>query len=224
MAAVPRTVPQRIGALLSFPSTRRRALLPAGVALLALTAPAGALGASCPELPTTKAFQKYGDDADYALLTRGDFETGTSGWNLFNAKTVAGNETGGVVVGKRSLALGGGWVSGPTVVSTPEFCVSSDHPYFRYMLKANGTVGLLATFISYKDSSGSLVQQQVTSNVATNLFPGKWKPSELNPLSIKLPIAPGQTKKVRLLFVSPLSVGAASYNIDNVLIDPYRRG
>lgn len=208
----------------SISNSRCRALLPASIALFALTAPAGALAASCPELPTTKAFQKYGDNADYALLTRGDFETGTSGWNLFNARTVAGNETAGVLAGKRSLALGGGWVSGPTVVATPEFCVSSDHPYFRYLLKANGAVGLLATFISYRDSNGSLVQQQVTSNVATNLFPGKWKPSELNPLSIKLPIAPGETKKVRLLFVSPMSIGAASYNIDNVLIDPYRRG
>lgn len=210
--------------MLSISNSRCRALLPAGVALLTLSVPAAALGESCPALPTTQAFKKYGDEAEYALLTRGDFESGTSGWSLFNAKTVSGNETGGVLAGARSLAFGGGWVSGPTIVSTPEFCVSTDHPYFRYMLKANGAVGLLATFISYKDSNGSLVRQQVTSNVATNLFPGKWKPSELNPLSIKLPIAPGQTKKVRLLFVSPLSIGAASYNIDNVLIDPYRRG
>lgn len=209
----------------STPITRRRATLPAVIATLALAAPATAFGAECPKLPTSQAFLKYGDTAEYALLTRGDFESGTAGWSLFNARTVTGNETGGVLAGKRSLALGvNWWVSGPTVVSTPEFCVSSEHPYFRYMLKANGAVGLLATFISYKDSNGSLIQQQVTSNVATNLLPGKWKPSDLNPLSIKLPIAPGQTKKVRLLFVSPLSVGAASYNIDNILIDPYRRG
>lgn len=207
----------------SIPTSLRHASC-AGVAAFALALPAGALGASCPELPTTQAFLKYGDTAEYALLTRGDFETGTSGWSLFNAKTVTGNETGGVRSGKRSLALGGGWISGPTVVSTPEFCVSSDHPYFRYMLKPNGAVGLLATFISYRDSNGSLVQQQVTSNVATNLFPGKWKPSDLNPLSVNLPIAPGQTKRVRLLFVSPISIGAAAYQIDNILIDPYRRG
>lgn len=210
--------------MFSISTPSRRALVPLGIAMLALAVPSVASAATCPELPTTQAFLKYGDTAEYALLTRGDFETTTSGWNLFNAKTVSGNETGGVLSGKRSLALGGGWVSGPTVVSTPEFCVSSDHPYFRYMLKANGAVGLLATFISYRDSNGSLVQQQVTSNVATNILPGKWKPSDLNPLSIKLPIAPGQTKKVRLLFVSPLSVGAAAYNIDNILIDPYRRG
>ena len=210
--------------MLSTQITSRRALLPVGIAMLALAAPAGALADSCPELPTTQAFLKYGDTAEYALLTRGDFETTTSGWKLFNARTVAGNETGGVLSGTRSLAFGGGWISGPSIVATPEFCVSTDHPYFRYMLKANGAVGLLATFISYRDSNGSLVQEQVRSNVATNLFPGKWKPSELNPLSIKIPLADGETKKVRLLFVSPLSVGAASYNIDNILIDPYRRG
>ncbi len=210
--------------LLSTPITIRRALAPLALAAACLVAPAGALAASCPTQPTTKAFAKYGDNADYALAPRGNFESGTSGWSLLNARTVAGNETVGILPGVRSLALGTGFISGPSVVTTPEFCVSTEHPYFRYLLKANGAVGLMATFVSYRDSSGSLVQQQVKSTVNTNLMPGKWKPSELNPLSVNLPITDGQIVKVRLVFVTPASVNGAGYQIDNVLIDPYRRG
>ncbi|MBJ7470617.1 MAG: hypothetical protein JHD16_04920 [Solirubrobacteraceae bacterium] len=210
--------------LLSTPITIRRALLPVGLAVAALVAPAGAFGAACPKLPTSQAFLKFGDTADYTLLPKANFESGTTGWSLFNARTVAGNETGGVLPGSRSLALGTGWVSGPTIVSTPEFCVGTEHPHFRYMLKANGAVGLLATLISYRTSNGATVQKQVASNVSTNLFPGKWKPSELNPLSVRLPISDGQTLRVRILFVTPASMNGAGYQIDNVMIDPYRRG
>ncbi len=210
--------------LLSTPLSARRALVPLAAAALAFVAPTTAFGASCPPQPTTKAFAKFGDNADYALAPRGNFEVGTSGWSLFNARTIAGNETAGILPGVRSLALGTGWFSGPTLVTSPEFCVSDEHPYFRYMLKANGAVGLLATFISYRDSNGSLVQQQVKSNVSTNLLPGKWKPSQLNPLSVNLPIGPGQIKYVRLVFVTPASMNGAGYQIDNVMIDPYRRG
>ncbi len=210
--------------LLSTPISVRRALVPFAAAALTLALPAVAQAASCPKQATTKAFAKFGDDADYALAPRGDFETGTAGWSLFNARTVAGNETAGVLPGVRSLGLGTGWISGPTLVTSPEFCVSDEHPYFRYLLKANGAVGLLATFISYRDSNGSLVQQQVKSNVSTNLFPGKWKPSDLNPLSVNLAIGPGQIKYVRLVFVTPASMNGAGYQIDNVMIDPYRRG
>lgn len=210
--------------LLSIPITIRRTL--AALALIAggLCVPAGALGATCPTQPTTQAFKKYGDTAEYALAPRGNFESGTAGWSLLNARTVAGNESLGILPGTRSLALGTGLISGPTIVTTPEFCVSTEHPYFRYLLKANGAVGLMATFISYRDSSGSLVQQQVKSTISTNLFPGKWKLSELNPLSVNLPISDGEIAKVRLVFVTPASINGAGYQIDNVLIDPYRRG
>lgn len=210
--------------LLSTPITIKRVLVPLTLAALALVAPAGAFGASCTKQATTKAFKAFGDDADYALAPRGNFESGTSGWTLFNARTVAGNETAGVLPGSRSLALGTGFASGPAIATSAEFCVSSEHPYFRYMLKANGAVGLLATFISYRDSSGFLVQQQVKSMVSTNLFPGNWKPSELNPLSVNLQLAPGEIKQVRLVFVTPASVNGAGYQIDNLMIDPYRRG
>lgn len=193
------------------------------VVLGGLAVPAVASAASCPQLPTTQAFAKYGDAAQYSLAPGGDFEAGGPAWQLTNAKLVAGNG-GTVSPGSRSVALGTGWWSGPAGLVSPWFCVNAEHPYFRYMLKPNGPVGLLATFIRYKANDGSLVQQQVTSKVSTNLGPGAWKASDLNPLSIKIPLGPGGTAKVQLVFVSPMSTLGVGYFVDSVMIDPYRRG
>lgn len=195
----------------------------------ALTAPSMASAADgttgCPDQPTTQAFAKFGDTADYSLVPGGDFEQGSSGWTYSNARPVAGNETAGVLPGKRSVAMGNNWFfTGPSTLTSPWFCVSDAHPYFRFLLKPNGPVGVLATFIRFTDASGRTVQQQVQSKIATNLFPGKWAPSELNPLSINLSIGAGESKRVQLVFMTLASVLGAGYYIDNVLVDPYRRG
>lgn len=201
-----------------------RRLSVALVGICALVAPAAAAAEACPDLPTTKAFAKFGDNADYSLVAGGSFERGTEGWKLSNARVASSGINQGVLPGVRALALGGGWISGPSGVITPEFCVNSDHPYFRYMLKAKGAVGLIATFIRYKAADGSTIQQQIASNVSTNLYTGKWVPSELNPLSIRLALGDEETARVQLVFVTPMSYLGAGYYIDDIMVDPYRRG
>ncbi len=199
----------------------------AAVALLGAAAanPASALADECPEQPTTQAFAKWGDSRDYALVPGGSFESGNAGWSFTNARIANGNENTGVLTGAKSVAMGTSWfVSAPSGLVSPWFCVSDAHPYFRYMLRANGPVGMLATFVRYTDSTGRAIQQQVQSRLSTSLFPGKWKPSDLNPLSINLNLAEGETKRVQLVFFTPGSIMGAAYNIDNVLVDPYRRG
>ena len=64
----------------------------AGALLAAVGLPAVAQ-AACPITPTTKAFQRFGDTADYSLLSNGHFESGTSGWTLTGAAVVTGNES-----------------------------------------------------------------------------------------------------------------------------------
>jgi hypothetical protein len=198
-----------------------------GAAMLPTAASAADSTVTCPEQPTTKAFSKIGDLADYALAPTGDFEHGLSGWKISGAGgIVSGNESLGILGGTHSLALGGGIVSGPTTITSPEFCVDQSHPYFRYLIKANGPVGLMATYIKYTAADGTTTSAQVQSTVSTSLLPGKWKASSLNPLSINIPLVAndGKAAKVQLMFVTPGSVLGAGYNIDNILVDPYRRG
>ncbi len=170
-----------------------------------------------------KAFAAFGDQADYWFAPGGDFESGAAGWSLENAKVVNGNDQTGVAGGAKSLALGGGLVSLRGTVVSPTFCITDEHPTFRYALKANGTVGVLQTSVRYTAADGSTREQEVQSNSATNLLPGKWKPSDLQPLATAMPMKKiGGVAKVQLVFRSPLGAVGAGYQIDNVLVDPYR--
>lgn len=207
--------------------TFRQSLTVALLGASALVLPTQAIAAaSCPAQPTTKAFSKYGDLADYALAPGGDFEGSLAGWTLSNAHVAGQNETAGILPGgSHSIALGNiAFYSGPSKVTSPWFCVDPNHPYFRYMLKPNGPVGLLATFVRYKNASGQVMQTQITSKVSTNLYTGKWTASQLNPLAVDLTIDGQQASQVQLIFATPGSVMGAAYYIDDVLVDPYRRG
>lgn len=200
-----------------------------GAASLA-TGPATAVAASSPATtcartspPAWQAFAKFGDLADYWLAPGGDFESPMSGWSLSNARVVRGNDSTGVLGGGRSLALGVGLISGQSTATSPPFCVSAAHPTFRYLLKADGAVGALSTFIRYRAADGSTREEQVRSRTATTLLPGQWKPSDLQPLATKIPMnAVGGVAVVQLVFRTPISVVGAGYQIDNVLVDPYR--
>ncbi len=170
-----------------------------------------------------QAFAAFGDPADYWLAPGGDFESGASGWSLSGARVIRGNETLNVLRGRYSLALGGGLLSARSTAVTPPFCVTSEHPTFRYVLKANGLVGALSTFVRYTAADGSTHEEQVWSRTATTLLPGQWKPSDLQPLATRLPMERiGGVARVRLVFRTPVSLNGAGYLIDNVLVDPYR--
>jgi hypothetical protein len=209
--------------------TFRRGAVAALLGAAALIAPSAAVAAtaapSCPAQPTTQAFSRFGDLADYALAPGGDFEGSLAGWSLVNAHVAGQNESYGILPGSHSIALGNvAFVSGPSQVTSPWFCIDADHPYFRYMLKPNGPVGLLATFVRYKNAAGQVMQTQITSKVSTNLYTGKWTASQLNPLAVSLSVGGQQAAQVQLVFVTPGSVLGAGYYIDDVLVDPYRRG
>lgn len=202
----------------------RRALKTAFAVTLFVLAPASLAAADCPTQPTTQAFAKWGDTADYAQIPGGSLEGG-KGWTFISSKIAVGNDGFNVLPGWRSLALGSGIGSVAATAISPPFCVDNTHPYFRFMLRPMGAVGALATFIIFKNSTGDLVRQLVGSNVSTTFAPGYWRPSVLNPLSVNIPLLEsGGTATVQLAFVSPLTVNGPGYYIDNILVDPYRRG
>lgn len=181
--------------------------------------------AECPAQPTTKAYAKFGDQADYSPVPGGSFENGTAGWTLITSRLAFGNDGHNVIPGQRSVSLGGGLAAGFATVISPKFCVDKTHPYFRFMLRPMGAVGALATFILHKDQSGKLVRSLIASNINPTFMPGYWRPSALNPLSVNIPLLEaGGTASVQLMFVSPLSLNGPGYYIDNVMVDPYRRG
>ena len=193
-----------------------RAAIGAAMAAAALIAPSLA-AAACVEAPTTKAFAKWGDDAEYSAAPAGGFET--AGWTLYNgAKITTGNESGGVSPGSRSLML-----PRTGMAVSPEFCVSEANPTFRFMVRPNFWYSTYQALVVYRDAAGALTQAQFVSSNATAIFPGTWKPSAVSPLATKIPLittGSGATASVQII----LREGEGSTQFDSVMVDPYRRG
>ena len=204
-----------------------------GAASLALLGclPAAA-SAACVQAPTTKAFSKAGDSADYSVAPGGSFE-GTHGWALAGgAKIASGNETMGITTGSKSLVLPVG-----STATSPEFCVDETNPYFRFMAKPTGAMAGYQAIVLYRDSAGKVTQAQFTSSKDITWGDGAWSPSAIAPLAKKIPLTSGATASVQLKFVSTgnqVAVGIGFWgkfttntgttSIDSVMVDPYRRG
>src|SRR5215212_6868607 len=88
--------------------------------------------AACPAMPLTKAFNAFGDSRDYSLLSNGGFEAGTGGWSLSGAWVAADNESWKVRSQWDAKSL---WINPTGRVVSPSFCVSLDHPTFRFFAK-----------------------------------------------------------------------------------------
>jgi len=199
------------------PRAARAAALIAS-ALVALAFPALASAAGCPSTPTTKPFKPYGDSANYSLAPSGAFEGGASGWALSGAAVVAGNESYYLhgTADTRSLAIS----PAGTAVS-PAFCVSVDHPSFRFFARrTGGTWGTLVVKLRWRDSAG---RTNDTTVGAINAASTSWQLSPRLALATTLPLwQSGQTLSVQIVF-DPEDYGGA-FAIDDVYIDPYTKG
>lgn len=206
-------------------------------AVLSLAAAASAVvvstaSAACTQLPTTKAFAKYGDQADYSLAPGGGFE-GTNTWTLTGgAKVQAGNESTGASPGSKSLFMPLG-----STATSPEFCVDDTNPYFRFAMKSAHKGGYIAAVL-WRNSSGQLTQAEFTSSAFVTTLSSNWAPSAVSPLATKLTLGTDKAASVQLKIVSTGNqnwsdtnlLGSlasnlfGSVNIDSVMVDPYRRG
>lgn len=207
------------------------------VAILSLTgiaagAAASTASAACEQLPTTKAFSRYGDQADYSLAPGGGFE-GTNTWALTGgAKVQSGNDSTGATTGSRSLFMPLG-----STATSPEFCVDETNPHFRFAMKSANKGGYVAAVL-WRNSSGQLTQAEFTSSAYVTTLSSTWAPSALSPLATKLTLGTDNAATVQLKIISTGNQNWADTNIlgtlasnlfgsvaiDSVMVDPYRRG
>ena len=188
-----------------------------GASVIALLGAPAAAQAACPTAPTTKAFKAFGDTADYSLLANGGFESGAGGWSLSGASLASGNESYKVrsATDSKSLAI----TPTGTVVS-PAFCVSTEHPSFRFFAKrTNGSWGVLNVALRWSVNGGATNQTTVGA-VTTGTA---WTPTQSFGLSQVLGLwHASQTAKVQIV-LDPEDYGGA-WAVDDVYIDPYTRG
>jgi hypothetical protein len=165
---------------------------------------------TCPAGAAVQPFKAWGDSSDYELAPGGDFESSDftgSPWALSGgAKRVPGSEpyaaTG--TLGAYSLALPAG-----AAAQSPSTCVSAADPTIRFFVGGSGTVAVSVVY-------GSLV---IPTGVVAAA--GKWIPTPVMSTDSALPgLLSGGTAEVSIR----LSGITGSPQVDDVFIDPWRRG
>ncbi len=175
---------------------------------LSLIPSASSTSATCNVPKTFKAFKAFGDHADYSFAPGGTFEHGTAGWSLSGASVVSGNDTSGVYGGSKALRINDGGR-----VITPWFCVSADNPTFRFTTYG-GEVEMEIDYIVINDDD-------VDDNlVGETVGGGQWGPSEVHDLATEIP----DSKLSKGVLARLIWEAEDDVYVDNVLVDPYRRG
>lgn len=209
--------------------TRRALRLPlaaaATMAVCASLAPAASAGmlvttvTNAAPQPLEQPFLRWLDPAQYTLLPGGNFEGTPSGWTLSDARVVSGNEpyyvhgTGET----ESLSLPSGSRATSAVIP-----VGLGHPTMRFFARSTGgsILSTLKVEVLFELATGHVVTLPI--GVALAGLHRSWQPSLPLPVVANLlPLLPGQLTPVAFRFTP---VGSASWTIDDVYVDPKRRG
>ncbi len=209
-------------------STSRRARLLLAVACavvacsaLAPSANAGILVKSATNFvpqPLEQPFLRWLDPAQYTLLPGGTFESTLPGWTLSGARVVSGNETYYVhgKSEKRSLSIPSGGKATSAVIP-----VGLGHPTMRFFAKSSGGTALstLKVEVLFELVTGHVVALPI--GVALAGAHRSWQPTlPMLVVANLLPLLPNARTPVAFRFTP---VGAASWTIDDVFVDPRYR-
>ena len=185
--------------------------------VLGVFAAPGIALASCPTQPVSTPFSHWGDNNSYFPLPGGSFE-GTAdqvGWTLSNASLTQGNEPFYVDSGgdSQSLTIAGGG-SG----TSPFFCVDNTMTSLRFFAQQISAGGGLRVRALVQTPDG------VTTVPVAHLLDGSmptWAPTD--PIDgATSGLSDDQSLMVALQF--KVRSWAASWQIDDVYVDPYRSG
>ena len=200
-------------------SCRRPSLVAAAViaAIGASAAPAPASGtATCPAVPTSNPFARWGDNAQYQLAPGGSVERAAAGWSLTGGAAVAeGNETF-MVTGPRdhlSMLLPSG-----ASATNARMCVGVEHPTFRFFAKRSSgpASSTLAVDVVYTDAAG----RERSLRAGTISGSDAWAPSPVLPtMAEQIGATPDDTVEISFRFKSQ---AGATWSIDDLYVDPHK--
>lgn len=186
--------------------------------LLTAAAPAEAsvrLG-GCPPASGSQPFLPWGDRAFYLPLPGGGFESGAGAWQLRRASLVGANEPWHVRSPGDGHALA--LPSGASATSPP-VCVGLGHPTLRLFARNTGSpLGLLAVQVVLPTPLGRVaLPVGVVARLARTWAPS---PRMLTVVNLLALVDGGTPVSFRFT-----SVGlGSSWEIDDVYLDPYRKG
>jgi hypothetical protein len=174
------------------------------------------LAARCPDQPTTLAFERWGDDAQYAEVPGGAFESELT-WSATGAAALVAQSDPFDIAGPGawSVRLGAG-----DSITSPVLCLSRYHPHLRFVAQAAGSKSHLRIEVLYIDAKGKAravpLQDQPGDRYA------EWAPSPDVMLKKVLPTKVEDARDVQLRFSVPEDTG--DWLVDDVYVDPAMRG
>jgi hypothetical protein len=168
---------------------------------------------SCGSVVSNPLLSTLSDSASYAPLQGGTFEDGGTGWSYNDAAVAGGNEPWNVVSATDSQSLNIGASGSAT---SPTFCVDNTFPSFRFFAENNGASGRLSVTAHYRTSTGISGTQSVATLSASDY--SSWQLTPSIALGSRLPA--GMSASVSFTFSAS---NDASWNIDDVLLDPYAK-
>lgn len=171
----------------------------------------------CPDVRLEQPFRPWLDPMEYTLVPNGDFEKSTQGWRLDGAWVQSGNEPFKVrgANDTRSLRI----APGRSVV-TPTVCAGLHEPTVRFFSRATGagtSTSVLLVEVLYEDAYG------LNSSLPIGWIGGRegWEPTAPYPVVANLlPLLPGDQAPVAFRLTA---LGDASWDVDDVYLDPQRR-
>lgn len=155
-----------------------------------------------------------GDTGLYLPVDNADFEDGNDDWKLSKATLVKGNEPWKVLGAKHVTALR--LNAGGTALSD-EVCVTVDHTHSRFFARALTTTGSLRVDVLW-DNEGKDQQATVLTLSAAQFK--TWAASPVTPMAaaVKSLYEDEEDELVALKFTAV----SGTWEIDDVLVDPYR--
>lgn len=195
-------------------------LLPARLLICATTAIAAVLAVpvaaqACGSQDLRQPLLPLGDAGWYLPVGNADFEDGDDDWKLSRASLVRGNEPWRVLGAKHSSALR--LNAGGTALSD-EVCVTVDHTHSRFFARALTSTGSLRVDVLW-DNEGDDRQATVLTLSAAQFK--AWAASPVTPMApaVKSLYEDEEDELVALKFTAV----SGTWEIDDVLVDPYRR-
>jgi hypothetical protein len=189
----------------------------AALAFVGVLAAPGIALASCPTQPVSTPFSQWGDNNNYFLVPGGSFE-GTAdqvGWTLSGASLTQGNEPFYVDSSSDSQSL---TISGGGSATSPFFCVDNTMGSLRFFAQQIAAGGGLHVYALVQTADG--VQTVPVARLLDGSMPS-WAPTQ--PITGDTQdLSDDQTLQVALEF--SVHASSASWQIDDLYVDPYRSG
>ena len=207
---------------MSFVAFRRRAVCACAIAIAATAVLSGSAiagdapaSAGCPAVPTVQPFAPWEDLGDYFLAPGGDIEDAAAAWDLSGtAAPVAGNESFNVAGAGHDTSLS---LPADSSATTAAFCIGIEHRTMRFFLRgpSTGVVHVDAVYAKRTDMEKSVRLASVAAGTT-------WAPSPIVAMVVNEFAADHANALPVSLRFTPRGTG--TWQIDDVFVDPYRRG